>query len=212
MRARAWILGLLISTDHEVAGVQQLALPAALIQIEHRCGALCKPRVAREDPRAMLPGPDRILRQPARDRRGRRVGDTTLDDQPVQLSAGEARQRHALILGQLASDRLDLGDLLRGETARATRARPVLQPLQAALAEASSPLRNDLRRRVQPRGDLLVLQPLGRIQHDPRSLHLSEGGRQATCDRLKLRALPLAELDRMVGDPRHARSRSPQAT
>ena len=53
--------------------------------------------------------------QPAPDRRRRRVGDALLDDQPVQLSAREAAQRPVVRGRQLARDRDDLGDLLRGE-------------------------------------------------------------------------------------------------
>ena len=62
----------------------------------------------------MLPGFDRVLGQPPADRRGRRVADAALDDEPMQLRTTEARERNAAALGQLARDRLDLGDLLRG--------------------------------------------------------------------------------------------------
>jgi hypothetical protein len=80
-------LGLLVGADHRVAGVQPFALPPALVEIEHRPRLLEKARVAREDPRAVLPRADRVLGQPARDRRRRRLADRALDHQPVQLSA-----------------------------------------------------------------------------------------------------------------------------
>ena len=95
--------------------MQQLALPATLIQVEHRPGALEEPRVAREHPRAMLPRLDRVLGQPPRDRGRRRVGDATLDHQPMKLSPGEPGDRHAKLARQLARDRLDLRHLLRGK-------------------------------------------------------------------------------------------------
>jgi len=59
--------GLLVGADDVVAGMQPLALPAAFIEIKDRAGLLGEARVAREDPRAVLPGPDRVLRQPAPD-------------------------------------------------------------------------------------------------------------------------------------------------
>jgi len=67
--------------------VQQLALPAAFVEIQDRVGLLQEPWIAREDPRAVLPRPDRVLGQPARDRRRRRVAHRALDHQPMQLSA-----------------------------------------------------------------------------------------------------------------------------
>jgi hypothetical protein len=72
-------------------------------------------RVADKQPRALLPGLDRVLSQPAPDRRRRRLRDAALDHQTVQLSAREAPERQAVRGRQLAGDRLDFGDLLRGE-------------------------------------------------------------------------------------------------
>src|SRR5215211_2933920 len=60
--------GLGVGADHAVAGLKQLAFPAALVEVEDRAGLLKKLRVAREDPRALLPGLDRVVGQPATDR------------------------------------------------------------------------------------------------------------------------------------------------
>jgi hypothetical protein len=73
-----------------------------------------------------------------------------------------------------------------GKTARATRARTILQALEALEPEPSSPLGHDLRRRVQPPGDLHVGQTLRRIEHDPRPLHHPKRRRQPTGEGLKL--------------------------
>jgi hypothetical protein len=54
--------GLLIGADDVVAGVQQLALPASLVEVEDRAGPVGEARVAREDPGAVLPRLDRVLR------------------------------------------------------------------------------------------------------------------------------------------------------
>ncbi len=68
--------------------------------------------------------------EPAPDRRGGRRAEAALDDQPVQLSAREARKRQPLRRRQLADERLHLGHLLRGENgaggprAHDPRARP----------------------------------------------------------------------------------------
>src|SRR6266511_185475 len=43
--------GLLVGADDVVARMQQLAFPAALVEVEHAAGLL-EPRVAREDPGA----------------------------------------------------------------------------------------------------------------------------------------------------------------
>jgi hypothetical protein len=108
-------LGLLVGADHELARMQPPALEAAGVEVEHPAGPGLEVGVAREDPRALLPRLERAVVQPAPDRRRRRVGHALLDHQTVQLSTREASQRSAVMRRQLASDRDDLGDLLRGE-------------------------------------------------------------------------------------------------
>ncbi len=69
--------------------MQQLAFPAAFVEVEHTAGLLGEPRVAREDPRPVVPWADRVLRQPApaalRERRGggAPVSQKTLPEQEV---------------------------------------------------------------------------------------------------------------------------------
>jgi len=58
---------LLVGADHVVAGMQALALPDAGVEVKDRSGLLGGQRVAREDPGAMLPRLDRVLREPAPD-------------------------------------------------------------------------------------------------------------------------------------------------
>ena len=60
--------GLLVGADDVVAGVQAFAVPVTGVEVEDRPGALGEQWVAREDPRAMLPRLDCVLRQPAPDR------------------------------------------------------------------------------------------------------------------------------------------------
>ena len=55
LRALAWIEGFSSAAHDEVAGVEQLAFPAAVVEVEDRPGLLCEVRVAREDPGAVVP-------------------------------------------------------------------------------------------------------------------------------------------------------------
>jgi hypothetical protein len=107
-------LGLLVGADDVLVRMQPPTFKAPDVEIQHAAGLGLKVRVAREDPRALLPRFQRAVVQPAPDRRRRRVGDALLDHQPVQLSAREAPQRPLVPGRQFARDRDDLGDLLRG--------------------------------------------------------------------------------------------------
>ena len=108
-------LGLLIGADDVFVGAQTLALEDPGVEVQRPAGLGREGRIAREDPRSRLPGLDRVLVQPAPDRRRRGVGDAALDHQSMQLSAREPAQRQPVRERQLARDRLDLGDLLWGE-------------------------------------------------------------------------------------------------
>jgi hypothetical protein len=71
---------LLIGADDVVAGVQQLAVPAAAVEVQDAAGLGGEVGIAREDPRAVLPALDRVLRQPAPDRdAGDLLADPTRD-------------------------------------------------------------------------------------------------------------------------------------
>ena len=109
---------LLIRAHHEIAGLEQLSFPPALVQIEDPPGLHGEVRIAGEDPRAIVPRADRVLCEPPpdRDRRDRR-DDPALDRLARELSARPARERDALLGGKLARQRLDLGHLRRGKNA-----------------------------------------------------------------------------------------------
>ena len=59
---------LLIAAHDVVAGVQQLALPPAGVEVKDPAGLGGEVGIAGEDPGAVPPRPDRVLRQPAPDR------------------------------------------------------------------------------------------------------------------------------------------------
>jgi hypothetical protein len=76
-------LGLLVGADDVLARVQPPTLKAPGVEVEHPTGLRLEVRVAREDPRALLPRLQRPVMQPAPDRRRRRVRDALLDHQAV---------------------------------------------------------------------------------------------------------------------------------
>jgi hypothetical protein len=57
--------GLLVGAEHVVAWSQGFALPAPLVKIEDAASFASKVGIARENPTAMTPGPQRILAEPA---------------------------------------------------------------------------------------------------------------------------------------------------
>jgi len=66
--------GFLIDGEDEFITAQGVVLPTALVEIQHAAGFLFEARVAGESPTAVLPGADRILVQPASDRRAADLG------------------------------------------------------------------------------------------------------------------------------------------
>jgi hypothetical protein len=59
---------LLIGAHDKVARLEQLPVPPALVQIQHPAGLLSELRVAREDPRTVVPWADGVLAEPPPDR------------------------------------------------------------------------------------------------------------------------------------------------
>src|SRR3954451_13274716 len=96
-----------------------------------------------------------------------------------------------------------------GKTARATRARLVLKPIQPIVEEAPSPLPHDPGGRIQPRGDLGIGNTRGGVQHDPRPLNLLPRPLLSPRHPRQLAALTLAELDLVTGRARHRSITSP---
>src|SRR5215469_1940808 len=94
------------------------ALPSQLraVQIENATSFVGKVGITREDPTAVIPGPNGILMQPAPKRAaadGRH--QTGLTDLARQIRSAPARQRQVVGGGQFASPSLDLYDQIRGK-------------------------------------------------------------------------------------------------
>ena len=94
---------------------------------------------------------------------------------------------------------------LGGESRRPAAPRPVLEAGQALLEEPLAPLRDDLAPAAQPRGDLVVAQPLCGHQHHLSPHHLPIRQRIRTRQRLQHRALLVAQLDPIRAMPWHQR-------
>src|SRR5664279_5028258 len=113
---------LLVAGDHVVVGTEWLALPGAGVQVKDAFGLYGEVGIADRDPGPVLPGLDRVVGEDApHGRRRDRVGDPGGGDFKGEVQAGPRGQRHAVLCGQFAGQRYDLGPLHLGEQPRATR-------------------------------------------------------------------------------------------
>jgi hypothetical protein len=88
--------GFLIRREHVLVVAQQLALEAALVQVQNTAGLGGEVRGPREDPGVVPPRLDGILGQPAAQRRGRdRLDQPAADDLSPQLLKAPAADRDA---------------------------------------------------------------------------------------------------------------------
>jgi hypothetical protein len=148
---------LLIRAHDEIAGPQQLALPAALVQIKDPAGLLSEPRVAWEDPRAVVP------RRIASSLSQRQIVIAAIVATIPRLTASRASsaldQRESgtpFSAGSSHASALTSATCAGGKTPRPTRPRSFLKTSQPLLAETSSPPRDSLARLVEALGDLRV--------------------------------------------------------
>ena len=110
--------GLLVRADHTISRGKCRAMPAPLVQIEHAGGFALKVRIAREDPTAVRPGTDRILGEPAPQRRLTDTGHKpALDHLAADLRHAPARQWYLIFIRQLAGQGLNGYDETGGKRA-----------------------------------------------------------------------------------------------
>src|ERR1035438_183004 len=99
-----------------VISAQRLPLPLSLIESQHALRLGLKVRVTRENPTAVLPGPDGIFLQPAPEGSTADAGhQTATDNVPDQIPPAVAGEWQAVLMGQFAGQSFDLPDQFRGE-------------------------------------------------------------------------------------------------
>jgi hypothetical protein len=152
--------------------VEQLPFPPALIEVEHGARLGEEVRVGGEDPGAMLPGLERVLLEPAGNRRGGGLADAPLDDEAMELSAREKRERgRPCALGSSQAIAFTCATSSGGKTPRSAWPRSVAKAVEALLEEALAPERDRPQCAVEAAGDLRVRLPLGGEEDDLRSQH-----------------------------------------
>jgi hypothetical protein len=112
--------GLLVGADDVLALTEPLALEDPVVQVQDHPGLGGEVGIAGKDPGAVLPRLDRVLLQPAPQRRGRDVVHQAGGEQlGAQLGKTPPAKRHPAGGGQLTGDRLTRGDHRSREDARA---------------------------------------------------------------------------------------------
>ena len=108
--------GLLIGGDDKFVAFEGFVLPRAAIQVEDAVGPDGKIGVARKDPTALIPRANGVLVEPAPDGASRDAGHQAgVADLASDVGSIPVRQWQVEGGGQLASQRFDLYDQLRGE-------------------------------------------------------------------------------------------------
>src|SRR5581483_11041742 len=106
---------------HVLAQAQRTALEAASVQVEHDAGLAPEVGVAREDPAAMGPRPQGILRQPAPDGRPGDLRDDALaDGLGADVGYVQAREGQLELPRRGAGDGLHRDDRVRGKRTAAS--------------------------------------------------------------------------------------------
>ena len=136
---------LLVGAEHELARVQQLALEAAGVEVEHPRRLRPEVGVAREDPGAVVPGADRS----SASQRQTVAPDTcsTIPRATASRAISALLKRESgtpALARQLAGDRLHLGHRLGGKSAAAALLgddppAPAAAPRGSACASGSPP-------------------------------------------------------------------------
>jgi hypothetical protein len=114
--------GLLVGGHDVLAGIERDAVPASFVKVQDRTGFARELRVPREDPRPVPPGPQRVLAEPAPQRRAADLRYHPVGhDLPTQLCERPARQGHAAAGWQLTREGLDLDDDAGGKSGLGAR-------------------------------------------------------------------------------------------
>jgi hypothetical protein len=161
-------------------------------------------RVARGDPRLVLPGLDRVPGQDPQHRGHRELAPWPgLDDLSQQFGPGPARQRHPGRGGQLAGQRDDRGPGQLADPPRPPAAGQISQPIQAAASEPAPPLAHGVHGDLQVRGDPGIVPAARGSQHDLRAQPVPPGRLRPPDALVQGGALAGAQHDRHRAKQRH---------
>jgi len=132
--------GLFVGADHEFIDSQGLAAPSVGIQIEDAAGLGGKLWIPGKDPTAVMPGPNRILMEPAPDRAAGDGGDQAgLTDLPSNVRRVPLRKGETVGSRQFTGESFDLdhqfwGEKPGGDPGEAVPANPPVGPRRNACA------------------------------------------------------------------------------
>jgi len=114
--------GFLVGTDNILVRKQRLALPEAFVKVQDTSRFLLECRIAGEDPAAVAPRLDGVLREPPPQRGFTNGSDETAAEYlALDLRDGVARQGQALALRELTSQGLDGDHHAGGKSGLAAR-------------------------------------------------------------------------------------------
>lgn len=115
--------GLLVSADHILIRLKGEPLPVALIEIQHDGCPFLKARIAWPYPTAITPGANGIGAEPTPNRCSADGSNKSpLNSLLGNLGAGQTREGQSQVLWQLAGQRLDLHNDVRGKKRGVARA------------------------------------------------------------------------------------------
>jgi len=196
--------GLLVGRDHKFILLQPLTLPLALIEVQNLSGFAREIRIAGKDPTAVLPRTNRLLMEPAPERRA-----ATKPARQTSCRSSSRLQRESgmwWVAGSSHARALTCTTTSGGKRPGATRSGTFLQPGQALFEEAFAPLADDFPAGIQATSDVVVGEALRRVED-----HLGTENliiRQRILDRPAFEFPPLlrCEFDLEWADSRHIAS------
>lgn len=125
--------GLLVSAQNVIARPQCCTFPTALVKLEDTTSLAGKLRIAREYPATVMPGPQRVLAEPAPEGGATDLRDDAARHRLVaQFGDGPARQRQTSATRQLTGQRLDRHRDTGGKSEPVARHAAVRQDQEAA--------------------------------------------------------------------------------
>ena len=197
-------LRLLIGRDHVLVRAQPLAVEDARVEVQHAGGLLGEVGVAREDPGAHV---CHGLIASSCSHRQIVEADASVTPRSITKRCSSTREKResgsSCVRGSSHAIALTSATCSGGKTARSTRPRLILKPIQPLDTEPGSSPGDAIRRAVQPCSDVDVLHPLGRVENHPRPLDSTERKRDRARPTLKLHPLLVGKLDHMLASPGH---------